>query len=364
MFTKKLLLDARMIHSSGIGTYIKSLITDIKDKFDLVLLGREEELRTFVSADKIIPFSAPVYSIREQLMVFRMCRADLFWSPHYNVPLFPLGYGKRVVTIHDVFHLAHYDQLSCSQKAYSTLMLSAAVRLSDAVITVSEFSKREIIKYTSCPERKIRVIHNGVRTQGILKDEKDIRTKYRLPDKYILFVGNVKPHKNIRKLLKAYLLLETRLQKEYKIVIVGKKGGFITADHHLIDWINATPALSENVHFTGYVEDDDMDSLYSFASLFVFPSVYEGFGLPPLEAMLNHCPVVASNSTSIPEVCGDAALYFDPLNETDICARIRLLLMDKPTRDSLIAKGTRRLKEFNWKQSAYEHTEVFDMLLD
>lgn len=359
---KKLTLDARMLGHSGIGTYIKSLIGGLGKTFDLTLIGNTAELGMYAPGAHIIPFTAPIYSIKEQFLAFKSTPADIFWSPHYNIPLLPMRAKRRIVTIHDVYHLAYYHHLSKAQKAYSKIMIGAAVKMSDAIITVSEFSKKEIIRYTGCPTEKIHVIYNGVRKNSVIRLKEELQAKYRLPEKYILFVGNVKPHKNLKKLLEAYLLLPGQLREEYKIVIAGKKEGFITGDRELLQWADADAGLRSNIFFSGYIDEEDMDSIYHYASLFVFPSVYEGFGLPPLEAMQNSCPVISSGAASMPEICRDAVLYFDPLSASSICEKIENVLTDPSLRESLIKKGIEHCISFSWERSIEEHEVLLSSL--
>jgi glycosyltransferase involved in cell wall biosynthesis len=358
-----MLFDVRMMNSSGIGSYIKALLPAICENFDTVLLTEDTAtLENLPVKCKISEFLSPIYSISEQFNYLLLPSADLLFSPHYNVPVFHVRSKKRVVTIHDVYHLAFYHQLSSAQKFYARFMINMAVKLSDAIITVSEFSKKEIIKFTGCPEKKITVIHNGVKQNVIHTNIESTKVKYDLPVKYILFVGNVKPHKNLKSLLQAYLLLDPEIRTAYKIVIAGKKDGFITGDTHLTRFIESS-GLSSSIIFTGYVEDEDMDALYAEASLFVFPSLYEGFGLPPLEAMLNNCPVIVSNIASLPEICGDASLYFDPLNVQDIALKIKYVLNDAQLRQNLIQKGKNRIKKFTWERSINQHLELFTQQL-
>jgi glycosyltransferase involved in cell wall biosynthesis len=241
--------------------------------------------------------------------------------------------------------------------------MGRAVKLSKNVITVSDFSKDEIVKYTCCSPEKITVIHNGVKQANAIKDIQPLKMKYILPDQYILFVGNVKPHKNLTLFLKAYLLLSADLQSKFKIVIVGKKNGFIIADETLMTWINSHEILSKNVIFTGFVADEDMDAIYFNASLFVFPSIYEGFGLPPLEAMLNNCPTLVSDIKPHVEVCGDAAFYFDPFNEVEMSKYMADILTNPRVSNQLRMKGKERVKLFDWKIAAEKHIELFSQII-
>lgn len=362
MKEKQVLVDVRMIRNSGIGVYLANV---------LLLLKKESGFKLLIAAgddykgQKTSLLKSKIYSIKEQFeYLFRIPSVDIFWSPHYNAPLFPIRAKKKVVTIHDVYHLAYSHTLSPFQKMYARLMINAAVRLSDAIITVSAFSKGEIIKYTGCDASKITVIHNGVKQQTSVMDHNATKSKYGISQQpYLLFVGNVKPHKNLHTFLKAFAGLPKDLYKAYQVVIVGKKDGMITGDPRLFNWINETGDLSRKLTFTGIVDDEDLDTMYAGASLFVFPSLYEGFGLPPLEAMVNGCPVIAAASSSLPEVCGDAVLYFDPESSASIKEAIIKVLNNKTTADTLIAKGFARVPQFTWESSAALHKQLFERLL-
>ena len=208
-----LTIDSRMINSSGIGTYLRNLIPFLAkhEGFFLNLIGNFSELNQFKNQNvKIVSARSPIYSISEQLEIPRKSvKSDIYWSPHYNVPILPVKSKKRIVTIHDVYHLAFSESLKTRQKLYSRYMMRKAVSLSDKIITDSNFSKLAIIKYTGVSDNKLKVICLGVNKDRyrIYSDNElflKIRKKYKLSKKYILFVGNVKPHKNLRNLLFAF----------------------------------------------------------------------------------------------------------------------------------------------------------------
>ncbi|WP_428330049.1 glycosyltransferase family 4 protein [Mucilaginibacter sp.] len=359
-----LCVDARMYNHSGIGKYLQMLLPYLCKAYDTTLLGDAETLSSLSSIAQVIPFNSPIYSIDEQRKYKKAAKpADLFWSPHYNVPLMWVKSKRRIATIHDVYHLAFYKELSFKQKLYAKVVINAAVKLSDEVITVSGFSKGEIIKYTGCATQKVNVVYNGVSQAASYNNTQNVRDKYSLPANYILFVGNVKPHKNLKTLLKAYLLLSSELKQQYKVVIVGKRDGFLTGDEELTHWIKSQPEVQQAILFTGYVANEDMDTIYKNASLFVFPSVYEGFGLPPLEAMLNSCPVIAAATSSLPEVCGDAALYFNPRNEIELTNKMTEVLTQKSVSDGLLTNGLQRIKQFTWDDCAAKHIEIFNRVI-
>ena len=372
MKEKKLIIDVRMIHASGIGIYIQSIIPLIKKNFDLILIGKEQEISQYSwSKDiKIIKANSPFYSIDEQLeLPYKIPNGSLFWSPHYNVPILPIKIKKRLVTIHDVFHLAFFDTLNIKQKMYAKFIMKAATNLSGHIITVSKFSKSEIIKYTKTSPSKITVIYNGIdhiKFTKIRNGEllKEIKGKYGLPDRFILFVGNVKPHKNLKTLIKAISILQNKKALyDYFLVIVGKKEGFITGDkdiEHLIGSLSLEPYIK----FTGFVKDEDLSVIYNLASALIFPSLYEGFGFPPLEAMACGCPVVLSNAASLPEVCGSAALYCNPFDYQDISSKIKTIIENASIREELIKKGYLQAKKYSWEKCAEETTAVINNLLN
>ncbi|MBC3538113.1 glycosyltransferase family 4 protein [Rufibacter sediminis] len=367
-----LVIDARMVHASGIGVYLKQLLPFLLPSFQVQVLGNPQELTQFAwaSAVTVIPVEAPIYSIKEQLaLAAKIPVCDIFWSPQYNIPLLPIRARKRVVTIHDTYHLAYRHTLSLAQKVYATVLLRAAVRVSDRVVTVSQFSREELIKYTGCPPAKINVIYNGVNT-SLFKTSDSPQLEHtlraalpKLPARYIIYVGNVKPHKNLITLLKAYAGLPSSLREEYHLVIVGQKEGFITPDEEVPQFLEAQEGLRPFVHFTGFVPDNLLPLLYNYASLSVFPSVYEGFGFPPLESMACGCPVVASTSASIPEVCGEAALYFEALNEKGLRKQLMRVLGDPELRAELVRRGLQQYRHYSWQTSAEQHLQVLKELL-
>lgn len=347
-----------MCRASGIGTYIRNIVPFLIDSFDITLLGNPEEIRAFPWADrvKLIETSSGIYSVREQAELFRKIpRCDVFWSPHYNVPLLPLRAEKRLVTVHDAYHLAAESGIfSAVQRAYAKFVMHRAVTLSDIVLTVSEFSKTEILKYCPTDAAKIKVVYNAV-------DEKlfsgarntDVIKKYSLPGDYILFVGNVKPNKNLITLLRAMELMDG-----VNLVIAGKKDGFITGDSAVAAMVNGSENLKSRVFFTGYIDDADIPSVYAAASVFVFPSLYEGFGIPPLEAQASGCPVVSSPAASLREVCAESVVYCDPLNPADIAEKVLSVRNSAELRAGLINKGYENIRRFGWEKSARQIEEI------
>ncbi len=356
-------LDARLVNNSGIGVYIKNLIRQlIVQQQNLTLLHRETDadiFKSYAGRPKLKIFNPQLYSIKELLQTsFQTRHTNVFWSPHYNVPLYNMASRLKITTIHDVFHLAFSDSLSSKQRLYARLMMGRAIKQSDIIFTVSAFSKQEIIKYTGCNANKIKVVHNGIdfdKFSTEIEQQTAAATLSRLQINfpYILFVGNVKFYKNLVNALLGFkeLLQQTGSRyKDLKFVIVGKKEGFIVGDDKITALLN-DELLQRHVHFTGWIEDEELVTLYQHAQLFIFPSLYEGFGFPPLEAMAAGCPVISSDAACMPEVCGDAVHYFDARNTGAIARSLQDVLGDDAYRQELIVKGWKHVKKYTWENA-------------
>jgi glycosyltransferase involved in cell wall biosynthesis len=356
-------IDARMLTASGIGTYITHLVPEIikaLPEHSFSLLGQPEEIRAVIRPQNarvtIIPTTAKIYSVKEQLELPGLIPKEtkLFWSPHYNIPVFYRG--PLLVTIHDVLHLAMPQYLEgWHKKAYANWLFWCLRKKATAILTDSQFSKEEIIRYTPAGNQAISVVHLGI-------DENWFNvTKQQRPHErpYIIFVGNVKPHKNVRGLLEAFSLVKDKIP--HNLVIVGKREGFISGDEGVA---RQAESLGQRVIFTGYVTDDVLKQYIAHAEALVLPSFYEGFGLPPLEAMACGCPVIVSKAASLPEVCGDAALYCDPYDPKDIAEKIKQLVANPSLQESLRQKGLEQAKRFTWEQCAQETVAVIRKVLE
>lgn len=359
MKKKTIVVDARMINSSGIGTYLKNILPYIKEYFNLILLGDVLELNKFkwTANCKKITFNSNIYSIDEQLKYLSIVpKTKLLWCPHFNVPIFPVKAKSIVTTIHDVNHLNLKHNYSFFEHMYAKKLYNNAVKKSKKIITVSDFSKSELLKHTSIKTEKIERIYCGI-DEGFCSSETNLSIS--IPKKFILFVGNVKPHKNIITLLKAYNKLP---KKEFKLVILGRKDGFITKENTIFNYIK-TNNISEKVFFTGFLTDKEVVEVYKRASLFVFPSLYEGFGLPLLEAMSCSVPVISSSKASLKEVGGNACMYFDGRDYNDLSLKIDTILKDKNLSQEYINKGLQRVKCFSWQKAAENHIKIFEQYL-
>jgi glycosyltransferase involved in cell wall biosynthesis len=304
---------------------------------------------------------SPNYSIREQIhvpLVLRRERPDLYHAPHYVLPA--AVRCSSVVTIHDCIHLMFPQYLPNRMAyAYARAQMWTAAHRSDCILTVSDASKRDILHLFNIAPEKIVVVYNAIDSHFFSTPADDavarVRARYQLDHRFVLYVGNIKPHKNLVRLIEAFNELRTGDLDDLKLLIIG-------------DEISKLPALRRAVHrhklhkhvrFLGYVPDDQLAVLYRLAAVFVFPSLYEGFGLPPLEAMASGTPVVTSNVSSLPEVVGDTAVLVDPHDIDSIVAGLRTVLTDPVRADDMRRKGLERAREFSWERSVAKTLEVY-----
>jgi glycosyltransferase involved in cell wall biosynthesis len=360
-------IDARKLHDFGIGTYIRNLLRQlarIDHDTEYVLLCGEADIGVAAQLGpnfRAVLEPSPNYSIREQIhvpWVLRRERPDLYHAPHYVLPA--AVSCSSVVTIHDCIHLMFPQYLpSRAAYAYARAQMWTAAHRSDCILTVSDASKRDILHLFNIPPEKIVVIYNAIDAHFSVTPPADavgrVRERYQLNHRFVLYVGNIKPHKNLVRLIEAFNELRTGELEDLKLLIIG-------------DEISKLPALRRAVHrhklhkhvrFLGYVPDDQLAVLYRLAAVFAFPSLYEGFGLPPLEAMASGTPVVVSNVSSLPEVVGDAAVLVDPHDVSSIVDGLRLVLTDPARAEEMRRKGLERAREFSWERSVARTLEVY-----
>jgi glycosyltransferase involved in cell wall biosynthesis len=291
-----------------------------------------------------------------------MTGVDLFHATHYVVP--PLTPRRFVVTIHDCIHL-RFPQYLPNPGAfyYARAMMSMAARRSRRVLTVSEASKDDILFYFDIPESKVEVIYNALdeRLAGEPTPDETAhgRDRFQLDKPFVLYTGNIKPHKNVDRLIDAFALLRLKRADDVKLLIIGDEASKYPNLRRLVH----RHQLHGHVRFLGFVPDATLAVLYRLAAVFVFPSLYEGFGLPPLEAMAAGAPVVTSNISSLPEVVGDAALLIDPMDSQEIATAIGRVLDDPRLRADLISRGRARVKTFSWERSVARTRQVYAELI-
>jgi glycosyltransferase involved in cell wall biosynthesis len=360
-------IDARKLHDFGIGTYIRNLLRHlarIDHDTEFVLLCTEADLGVAAQLGpnfRSVLEPAPNYSIREQIhvpWVLRRERPDLFHAPHYVLPA--AIHCNSVVTIHDCIHLMFPQYLPNRMAyAYARAQMWTAAHRSDCILTVSDASKRDILHLFNIPPEKIVVVYNAIDAHFSVTPPPDavarVRERYQLDHRFLLYVGNIKPHKNLVRLIEAFSELRTGDLADLKLLIIGDEISKLPALRHAVH----RHKLHKHVRFLGYVPDDQLAVLYRLAAVFVFPSLYEGFGLPPLEAMASGTPVVASNVSSLPEVVGDAAVLVDPHDIDSIVDGLRCVLTNPARADDMRRKGLERSREFSWERSVARTLEVY-----
>jgi glycosyltransferase involved in cell wall biosynthesis len=289
---------------------------------------------------------------------------DVFWSPHFNFTSLSGSESglKKVVTVHDLSFLRYPQFFSCRKNFWhKSLGVIKTLRMADKIVAVSENTKNDIIELAGVTADKVRVIYSGnnvVKREWLEDKNQACLSKFGISGPFLLYVGNIEPRKNISGIIKAYNQLRDELGNEgenISLILAGAPGwkdSQIQADWH------ASPYKNQ-IKFLGYVDQTDKEILYSRAAIFVYPSFYEGFGFPPLEAMTYGVPVVCSNVSSLPEIVGAAGLMVNPDKIEEIAMAMKLILADAGLRQRLVASGYERAKLFSWDKAAEEYLELF-----
>ena len=366
------LLDARMIRHSGIGTYLRGLWGEFQGHsfFKNHSLGLAVNLKAGLLRNDLngrFPtshFYSPIYSLQEQLEYpLRMSNCRLWHAPHYNAPVWKNT--KLVVTIHDVIHWIFRGQFFTPlQSAYARFFIQNALRKADRVIAVSQKTREDLIQYFNAPPGKIRVVYEGVSPLFFEspkpEERRELLAKYGLPEKFYLYVGLIKPHKNVKRLIDVYQKLRRDRKIDSALVLVGKKDKRYPAGYETLKNLKT----EEGIHYmAGLDSEKELRSLYHSAHALVHPSLYEGFGLTVLEAMASGTPVIVSSAASLPEVAGDAAHYIDP-HSVDSMAEALIEFEENSRRlENLAEKGKEQAKKFSWAKAAEETIRVYEEVL-
>jgi glycosyltransferase involved in cell wall biosynthesis len=357
----KIAIDVRKWNDYGIGTYVRNLVRHLAriDSETTYLLfckpADERTLRDF--AENFVPVidGSARYGVREHVSIpwkLRKLGADLLHSPHYVRPL--LCSIPSVVTVHDCIHLL-FPQYLPNRMAYryARFVMGSAVRHASLVFTVSQASRADILRfYPWVDPDKVHVVPNAIDTELLEdpgSDECDrVRERYQIRGRFVLFAGNVKPHKNLERLIRAFARVKLQPgRSDLRLVLLGDDVSRYGSLRRTVEEAGVRP----DVRFFGFVPHRTLAALYRMASVFAFPSLYEGFGLPPLEAMACGTPVVTSRLSSLPEVVGDGALLVDPYSEEEIAGGIARLLDDDVLRRDLVQRGRVRAASYSWERS-------------
>lgn len=361
----KIAIDARII-STSTGRYVERLLDylqliDKKNQYTVLLLRKDYELWMPKSDNfqKCIS-DYPIYSLREQINFALQLYRGGYDLVHFTMPQHPILYvRKHIITVHDLtlLNFVNKRKMGLIKDFYKNiikplifkLFMSIGIKKADRIITPSEYTKKKIIERYGTYSKKIKVTYESADKLSVSPEP------LKIDGEYILAVGNAFPYKNLDSLVTA---CQHKGLDSLKLVLVGKKDYFYTQLEKQTKHKNIS-----NVIFTGYVSDGQLEWLYQNASLYVFPSLSEGFGLPGLEAMSYGTPVASSNATCLPEVYGDAAVYFDPTSVDDMARVISDTLNDKELLAKLHKTGPEHAKKFSWEKMARETLEVYEKAL-
>jgi glycosyltransferase involved in cell wall biosynthesis len=363
--------EALIFKGTGLNTYSLNLIEHLSKiptlSISLIVYDPDSKystLKRIIISNPFIKFSRlylwhPYLTTRLNSKKYPL---DIIHSLNAGPSFFKLKNQKYVITIHDLIPLIYPKTRQSMVSMSYKFLFPRTLENADKIIAVSNSTKSDLIKYFNVSAEKIEVIHEAAdeRFKPLTDDEvRKVKQKYHLDFPFILYVGGLTPYKNLITLVKAFYKLKIE-GINHKLVIAGTKRWRYKELFDFIDHLH----LQDDIIFTGYVPDEDLPSMYNAAELFIYPSLYEGFGLPPLEAMACGCPVIASNASSIPEVVGDAGILFDPYDVNKLADHIFEVLSDDLLRANLSKKGLDRAKQFTWDRCALETFKVYQKMID
>lgn len=350
--------------NTGIGYYTKSLVEELNK------LENENEYYTYINEDikqslsisnlKSYEVSSKAKeAIYRHFMMGNIAKKDKLDLYHGTSFYIPKGIKcKSVVTVHDLSFLKYPETFTKSRILYGKMFIKDSVNRANKVIAVSKSTKNDIVNYYGIDESKVEVVYLGARdifSEANQEEIINIKKKFSV-DRYILSVGTLEPRKNLSSLLKAFNRISDKIDKDIKIVFVGKKGWLIG------DLLEEARKISDRIVFTGYVTDEELKCLYSGAQLFAYPSIYEGFGLPVLEAMSCGANILTSNVSSLPEVIGNVGELINPLDVNEIAEGIlKCLEKDKDAMKQCVIK---RSQKFSWNKCAEDTNRLYENLLE
>ena len=362
-------------HMDGIGVYSKNLLEQFK-------LKEKERVENIIALSfgksgnsgkgkKIIPESInidlpyPLLSAKSIIggKAFTECKEaeenmDIFFAPDHYIPR--LNNTPIIATIHDAYPIIYPKLVSRRLRGFKNFAFKKAAHWADHIVTISQHSKGDISKFFNISESNISVIPNGVNERFFRKvpeEEKiPVLKKYGLESGYFIFIGTIQPRKNIGYLIEAYLSLPEKIKKEHGLLIIGQYGWGEESLKKRLENLRQ----DDNIKWIESVSENELYALLQSAIAMVYPTLYEGFGLPVLEGFASEIPVIASNTTSIPEVAADAALYIDPTNIADISKKMEMIASDSDMRWEMITRGRKRTELYSWKNSADSYIKLFE----
>jgi len=369
----RIAIDIRKINEFGVGTYIWNLVRNlsaIDTRNEYLLIGSH---RNFHELGPLPQNFKQLYQPEEETLwrhhitvpfALRRENIDVVHVPHHEAPFFTPS--KLVVTIHDCVHLLFPHEDSSKFRNYrSYLQTKRVAESAKHVLAVSKSTKEDLINIFRLSDSKISVVHNALDERFAFShtpdERKHVLERYQLKDPFVLYSGKIRPHKNLHRLIEAFAVLKSELiederYKNLKLIIIGDE----LSKHQYLRLTVIRSGAQQDVRFFGFVPYPILRVFYQSATLFAFPSLYEGFGLPPLEAMANRTPVVASNTSSLPEVLDDAAVLVNPENVFDIARGMKLILADDVLRQKIVQKGIEQVSKFSWKVAAEKVLRIYE----
>ncbi|MFZ5516350.1 MAG: glycosyltransferase family 4 protein [Candidatus Zhuqueibacterota bacterium] len=374
----KICFDARVIinEKTGIGNYslnlLRSLLElDQQNLYTVLVNSRlddDHEIYTLnypnLVREKV---NIPPVSIHQQYLIpflLRKIKPDIYHYPNWDVPIFHRY--KTIVTIHDLTYVLHrnlYKRFYHAKKLYTRLNIYWGLKQAEKVIVVSKSTKEDLVKYFQTPEHKIEVIYeamnhhflkNGSAKNEIRVDSQDLFQN----NNYFLYVGERRPHKNLVRMIEAFALFKEQSPGNFKFLIGGKDYNHYDEPEKKVNELG----LSGDVNFIGYIPDEKLKPLYSKATCFMFASIYEGFGIPILEAMSCGTPVITSNISSMPEIADNAAIKVNPYDVDEIANAMLAVVRDENIRSDYVERGKARAREFSWEKAAKQTLALYEKM--
>ncbi|MBA2858827.1 glycosyltransferase involved in cell wall biosynthesis [Methanococcus maripaludis] len=348
---------------TGVELYLSNLLSNFDVKHDIYCINYKklhlEKFNEYIISN---PFKKLFTTLWYPYVIYTLKNTtgfNIIHNPRHFPTIFNLKHSKYIITVHDIFGITlNSKNYETYKKVAYRLLLPKTLKSADKIIAVSENTKNDLIKHFKIPPNKIKVIYNAANETFAKLNEieiSNIKKKYAIDYPFIFYVGGLAAHKNIVRLIESYSKLKM-LGVSHKLLLAGVKRYKYNEIFETIEKLN----LQKDVVFTGYVPDEDLPGLYNAADLFVYPSFYEGFGLPPLEAMQCGTPVITSNTSSLPEVVGDAGIMVNPYDVDELANKMYEVLTNEDLRKEMSKKGLERAKLFSWKKCAEEHLKVYE----
>jgi glycosyltransferase involved in cell wall biosynthesis len=369
----RIAIDIRRVHEFGIGAYIWNLVRNLShvdSHNEYLLMGSDrnfQELGALGPNFSRLQLAAPSSSWNEYVslpMALRKRKPDIVHIPHHDCP--PLMPGRLVLTIHDCVHVKFPPENLSRVRRYELYRRTKrAVEGASQILAVSHSTRDDLVNIFDLDAKRISVIHNALDERfaaaSNAEDEMAVLERYQLHDPFILYSGRIRPHKNVHRLIEAFAVLKNELRdddhyRNLKLIVIGDE----LSRHQYLRLTVVRSGVQQDVRFFGFVTAPILQVFYQSAALFAFPSLYEGFGLPPLEAMASRTPVLASNTSSLPEVLGDAALLVNPENVFEIAKGMKAILLEDNIRERLVERGLKHITKFSWESAARQVIEAYE----